>query len=179
MLIIGIILSKVIVSVSVAVLPKVSRAVTVTKLLPVCKLSKEAATDQLEVPVVVPDPPRLLVQLTLETLLVSLAVPESVKEVEEALVVAAAVGEVMVTAGAVLSKATVKVSVAVLPAASCATTEITLLPDSRVMPLAVQLAVPSAVPVAVEPLTRDQVTEVTRRLSVEVPVKVIDVEDEL
>ena len=83
------------------------------------------------------------------------------------------VGVKILTAGAWLSKVMVSVSVAVLPAASCATIDTTLLPVSKVMPLAVQVLVPTAVPVAVEPLILDQVTEVTAKLSVDVPLNEI------
>ena len=53
----------------------------------------------------------------------------------------------MATVGGVVSlKVTVKLAVAVLPAASCAVTVSTFVPGWSAIPLAVQLVVPVAVP---------------------------------
>src|SRR3989442_15596862 len=61
--------------------------------------------------------------------------------------VAAAVGEVIETVGGTASTpVTVKLAVAVLPAASCAVTVSTFVPSWMGIPLAVQLVVPVAMP---------------------------------
>ena len=114
---------------SVLVLLAASRAVTVMTLDPVLRAT-EALHDV--VPLAVPLRPfRLLVQLTCVTPTLSEADPRIVTEDEFVVNVAALVGEVIVTTGAVVSgvfRVTVKVSVDVLPAASRAVTVMTLEP---------------------------------------------------
>src|SRR6266545_2257381 len=98
---------------------------------------------QLVVPVAVPLPPRLFAHVTWVTPTLSDAVPPRVREELLVVKVVLEVGDVMVAVGAVVSlKVTVKVSVAVLPAASQAVTVSTFDPVLRAMPLVVQLVVP-------------------------------------
>src|SRR5207247_4748710 len=88
-----------------------------------------------------------------------------------AVTVAPAAGAVIDTAGGVVSlNVTVKVSVAVLPAASRAVTVSTFDPGCRTIPLAVQLVVPVAVPLP--PALFVHVTWVTPTLSDAVPPSV-------
>ena len=85
--------------------------------------------------------------------------------------VAPAAGAVIDTAGGVVSlNVTVKVSVAVLPAASRAVTVSPFAPGCRTIPLAVQLVVPVAVPLP--PALFTHVTWVTPTLSDAVPPSV-------
>src|SRR3989442_3752041 len=85
--------------------------------------------------------------------------------------VAAAVGEVIETVGGTASTpVTVKLAVAVLPAASCAVTVSTFVPSWMGIPLAVQLVVPLAVPLPPRLVTH--VTWVTALLSDPVPPSV-------
>ena len=72
-------------------------------LAPVCSAMPE--TDQAVVPVAVPEPPRSLVQVTWVTPTLSAAVPPSARGVVLAVNVAAEVGVVMATVGAVVSGA--------------------------------------------------------------------------
>ena len=76
----------------------------------------------------------------------------------------------ILTEGAVVSKVTVRLAVAVLPAASCAVTVSTFVPDWSAIPLAVQLVVPVAVPLP--PWLFVHVTWVTPTLSDAVPPSV-------
>jgi hypothetical protein len=62
--------------VSVPVFPEGSLAVTVIKFVPDWRAMELA--DQLVAPVAVPEPPALLVQVTLDTLVLSEAVPDMV-----------------------------------------------------------------------------------------------------
>ena len=81
------------------------------------------------------------------------------------------VGAVIETVGAVVSlRVTVKLAVAVLPAASRAVTVSTFVPSWRTIPLAVQLVVPVAVPLP--PRLFANVTWVTPTLSDAVPASV-------
>ena len=79
-------------------------------------------------------------------------------------------GDVIATVGAVVSKVTVTLSVAVLPAASLAVTVSTFVPACRTIPLAVQLVVPLDVPLP--PRLFAHVTCVTPTLSDAVPPRV-------
>ena len=79
------------------VFPAASRAVTVSTFAPL--ESAIPLTDQLVVPVAVPDPPRSFTQLTCVTPTLSEAVPLSVSGVAPVANVAALVGPVIVTAG--------------------------------------------------------------------------------
>ncbi len=88
-------------SVSVLVLPAASRAVTVNTFVPLD--SAIPLTDQLVVPVAVPDPPRLFAQVTCVTPTLSDAVPLKVSGVVPVAKVAALVGPVIVTTGGVAS----------------------------------------------------------------------------
>src|SRR5213593_5182875 len=109
------------VKVATLVLPAASRAWTVSMFVPIWRTIPLAV--QAVVPVAVPLPPRLFAHVTWVTPTLSDAVPPSV--IIELLVakVGLEVGDVMVTVGAVVSlKATVKVRVAMLPAASRAVT---------------------------------------------------------
>src|SRR5207247_5250972 len=82
--------------------------------------------------------------------------------------VAPLAGAVIATVGAVVSlTVTVKLAVAVLPEASRAVTVSTFVPSWRMMPLAVQLVVPLAVPLP--PRLFAHVTCVTPTLSDAVP----------
>src|SRR5512145_514299 len=115
---------------------------------------------QLVVPVAVPLPPRLFTHVTRVTPTLSDAVPPRVREELLVRKVALEVGDVMVTMGGVVSMTvTVKVSAAVLPAASRAVTVSTFDPDCSMIPLAVQLVVPLAVPLP--PRLFTHVTRVT------------------
>ena len=89
------------VNVSVAVLPAASRAVTVSRFDPVWRAI--APVLQVAVPLAVPLPPRLLVHNTCVTPMLSDAVPWSVSEEPVATNVEFEVGEVMITAGTVVS----------------------------------------------------------------------------
>ena len=83
------------------------------------------------------------------------------------------VGEVIVSVGAEVSvRVTVKAPIAVLPAASRAVTLSTFVPSWRTMPLAVQLALPVAVPPP--PRLFAHVTWVTPTLSKAVPLSMMD-----
>src|SRR5436853_2854172 len=85
--------------------------------------------------------------------------------------VAPSVGVVMAMVGAMASTPiTVRLAVAVLPAASCAVTVSTFVPSWRTIPLAVQLVVPLAVPLP--PRLLAHVTWVTPTLSDAVPPSV-------
>src|SRR5688500_5330293 len=101
---------------------------------------------QLVVPVAVPLPPALLAHVTRVTPTLSEAVPPSVREAPLVLYVDADVGVAMATAGRVASRVTVILSVALLPVASRAAIVSTFVPGCRMIPLAVQLVVPVAVP---------------------------------
>src|SRR5262249_36940346 len=123
---------------------------------------------QFVVPVAGPLPPWLLAQVTWVMPTLSAAVPPTVRTVLVAVWGDAGVGEVMVTGGAMASTTvTVKVAVPVLPAASWAVTVRRFVPSWMGIPLAVQLVVPVAVPLA--PRLVAQVTWVTPTLSAEVP----------
>ena len=128
---------------------------------------------QFFVPLAAPPPPTSFTQVTWVTPAVSEAVPFRVRGVVLVLYVALDVGAVMDTLGGVVSggeKVTVRVSVAVLPAASRAVTVSTFDPAWRAMPLAVQDVVPEAVPLP--PRLFVQVTWVTPTLSEAVPPRV-------
>ena len=153
---------------SVPLLFAASCAVTVMMFVPLCKPTD--ATLQLVVPVVNPVPPRSFDQLTAVTPRSSEDVPPIVKTEEVVAYVAADVGPMMVTVGAVVSGGvyvTVIVSVFWLAAASRALTVMVLVPDWRAMPAALQLVVPLAVPLP--PRSLDQLTCVTLTLSEAVP----------
>jgi hypothetical protein len=101
------------------------------------------------------------------------AVPPRVREELLVVWVGLEVGEVMITVGTVVSgkdNVTVKVSVAMLPAASRAVTVSTFDPGWRTIPVAVQLVVPVAVPLP--PRLFAHVTWVTPMLSDAVPPSV-------
>src|SRR5688500_16526302 len=84
--------------------------------------------DQAAVPVAVPEPPEdELNQVTVESVLSSLAVPDSVTV---AVAVLIDVGPVGVTVGSTESKVTTSTSVAVFPAVSVAVTVIVLTPTT-------------------------------------------------
>src|SRR3990172_6175555 len=162
---------KVTVRLSVAVLPAASRAVTVRTFDPDWSATPLAVQDV--VPLAVPLPPRLFVQVTWVTPTLSEAVPPRVRGLVLVLYVALDVGAVMDTLGGVVSggeKVTVRVSVAVLPAASRAVTVRTFDPDWRAIPPADQDVVPVAVPLP--PRLFVQVTWVTPTLSEAVPPRV-------
>ena len=76
----------------------------------------------------------------------------------------------MATIGGVVSRVTVTLAVAVLPAASCAVTVSTFVPSWRAIPLAVQLVVPVAVPLP--PRLFTHVIWITPTLSDAVPPSV-------
>jgi hypothetical protein len=157
---------RVAVSVAVAVFPAASRAVTVTTFVPAS--SGIPAALQLAVPVAVPLPPRSLTHVTCVTPTLSDAVPPTVIVVAVVVTVPVVVGVVMAIVGRVVSvSVAVSVAVAVLPAASRAVTVMTFEPDSRRIPVALQLAVPVAVPLPPRLLTH--VTCVTPTLSDAVP----------
>src|SRR4051794_27786998 len=81
------------------------------------------ATDHAVVPVAVPLPPRSLTQLTCVTATLSEAVPPIASVADDTDKVALLVGDVIVTAGCVVSlNVTVSESICVLPAASRAVT---------------------------------------------------------
>jgi len=95
-----------------------------------------------------------------------MAVADTITAVPET--VAPLTGAVIATVGAVVSlTVTVKLAVAVLPEASRAVTVSTLVPSWRMMPLAVQLVIPLAVPLP--PRLFAHVTCVTPTLSDAVP----------
>ena len=95
-----------------------------------------------------------------------MAVADTITAVPET--VAPLTGAVIATVGAVVSlTVTVKLAVAVLPEASRAVTVSTFVPSWRMMPLAVQLVVPIAVPLP--PRLFAHVTCVTPMLSDAVP----------
>src|SRR3970040_1990113 len=101
------------VKLSVAVLPAASRAVTVSTLVPNWRTIPLAV--QLVVPLAVPLPPWLFAHVTWVTPTLSEAVPPSVRSELLVLSVGAAVGEVIVTVGAVVSvKGTVTVMAVVM-----------------------------------------------------------------
>ena len=154
--------------VAVAVLPAASRTVTVRTFKPGCRVILPA--DQVVVPEATPLPPRSFAQVTRVTPPLSEARPlNGTTNLELVVYVALEVGDVIVTVGRVVSvpvpavRFTVRVVVAVLPEASRAVTVSTLEPVCRLMPLAVQLVVPEAVPLPPRPLTH--VTWVTPTLS--------------
>jgi len=93
------------VNTSVETLPAESRAVTVTLLRPLC--SAIAPVFQVVVPAAIPLPPRSFAQVTCVTPTPSLAEPLTVTEDEVVVNVAADVGLVIVTTGAVVSNATI------------------------------------------------------------------------
>jgi hypothetical protein len=84
------------------VFPAASLAVTVSTLTPLSKVMPFAL--QLVVPLAVPLPPRLLLQVTCVTPTLSEAVPPRFTELAEVENVGLVVGEVMATEGAVVSR---------------------------------------------------------------------------
>src|SRR5262249_39235750 len=160
------------VKVAVAVLPAASWAVTVRTFGPSWMGIPLAV--QFVVPVAVPLAPRLVAQVTWVTPTLSAAGPPSVRTVllgregdaegRRGLVEGWSVG----ACGS--SAVEVEVAVAVLPAASWAVTVRTFVPSWMGIPLAVQLVVPVAVPLA--PRLVAQVTWVTPTLSAAVPPSV-------
>jgi hypothetical protein len=143
--------SRVTVIVSVEVFPAVSVAVTVIVFLPNSSESTEmGALSEIElslqvvVPVAVPDVELVeFVHVTLATATLSEAVPLRATD-ELDVTYGSSAGEVMVTAGFVLSRVTVIVSVPVLPTASVAVTVIVLEPATSGIELALQEVVPVA-----------------------------------
>src|SRR5512147_2327192 len=92
-------------------------------------------TDQDVVPVAVPPPPRSFAQVTWVTPMLSDAEPPRFTELLFVVYVAAAVGDVIVTVGAVVSlNVTVRVAVPVLPTASDAVTVMTFVPVWSTIP---------------------------------------------
>jgi hypothetical protein len=129
---------------------------------------------QLVVPVAVPLPPRSLAHVTCVTPTASLAVPPTVNGVVLVAKVVPVVGVAIETAGAVVSGAlyvTVRIAVAILPAASRAVTVNAFEPPCSVMLATLQLVVPVAVPLP--PRLFDHVTCVTPVLSLAVPPKLM------
>jgi hypothetical protein len=126
-------------------------------------------TAQFVVPPAVPEAPvAALVHVTCARPRLSDAVPPSEIGEEAVVYVGEEVGDVMAHVGAVPSYITVSVSVAVFPAASRATTAITLFPETSATEAIVQLVVPVAVPFA--PVARFvHTTAVTPTLSDAVP----------
>jgi hypothetical protein len=162
-------MNRVTVTLSVRVLPDAVRPVTVSTFVPTCRAIPLAV--QLVVPLAVPLPPRSFAQRTCVTPALLDTVPLSVSEVSFVLYVPFEVGEVIVRAEeVVVPRVTVKVSVAVLPAASRAVMVSTFVPVCRATPLAVQLVVPVAVPLP--PRLFAHRTWVTPTLSAAVPASV-------
>ena len=153
-------------NVSEDMLPAASYPVIERTFVPLCS---GIVAVQLVVPDAVPFPPRLFTHLIWVTPTLSLAVPPSAIDASVVLYVAAEVGLVMVTTGAVVSsplRVIVSTSVETLPAASRAVTVTTLTPLCSAT-VALQLVVPVAVPFP--PRSLDQVTCVTPTLSLAVP----------
>src|SRR5437899_6447020 len=149
----------------VVVFPAASRATAVKVWEP---LEAEVVFQEIEKEEPVSSGPRLApssLNWTPTTPTLSEAVAETVIVPET---VAPAVGAVIETVGAVVSlKVTVKLAVAVLPESSRAVTVSTFVPSWKMMPLAVQLVVPLAVPLP--PRLFAHVTCVTPKLSDAVP----------
>src|SRR5207249_1188337 len=126
---------------------------------------------QLVDPVAVPLPPALFTHVTWVTPTLSAAVPPNAREELVLLDADPVLGEVIVTVGGMASTpVTVKLAVAVLPAASWAVTVTTFVSSWMGIPLAVQLVVPVAVPLP--PRLFAHVTWVTPTLSAAVPPSV-------
>jgi hypothetical protein len=136
------------------------------------RASATVATDQLVVPVAVPEEPvAAFVQVTEVTPMSSEAVPPSARLDEDVAYVGDEVGVVMVQVGAAESYVTVIASVPTFPSPSKARSVMTLAPTWSAMLLTVQLVVPVAVPEP--PRLFVQVTEVTATLSAAVPARLI------
>jgi hypothetical protein len=95
------VVSRVTVTVSVAVLPAASRAVMVSTFVPVCRPIPLAV--QFVAPVAVPLPPRLFAHRTWVTPMLSDAVPPSVRDDADVRKVELVVGEVIATVGGTVS----------------------------------------------------------------------------
>src|SRR5262249_47079302 len=150
------------VKVAVPVLPAASWAVTVRRFVPSWMGIPLAV--QLVVPVAVPLAPRLVAQVTWVTPTLSAEAPPPATTLLLVLLVDAALRDAIAMLGAMASTTvTVKVAVPVLPAASWAVTVRRFVPSWMGIPLAVQLVVPVAVPLA--PRLVAQVTWVTPTLS--------------
>jgi hypothetical protein len=103
MLTLGGVLSKVAVTLAVPMLPAASRAVTVSTFDPDCRAIPLAV--QLVIPLAIPEPPRLFVQVTWVTPTLSDAVPCRVREELAVVYAGPDVGDVIAIVGFVVSAA--------------------------------------------------------------------------